>query len=162
MENTTALVPKNSLRELPLLPLKNSVLFPGLLMPLGVGRAASIAAVDAALLTEEKEIVVVAQRDSSVDVPDGAQLYSVGTRAIIRKATHGRQDHVEVIALGVERVVLVKVEDGAYLKARIRPLALPDDSSREIEALTLSLIDTASKYINLSQPQSGGGSCPAF
>jgi ATP-dependent Lon protease len=63
MENTF----ENGLRTLPLLPLKNSVLFPGLMMPLSVGREASLGAVEKALATEDKEIVIVAQRDPSVD-----------------------------------------------------------------------------------------------
>ena len=71
---------------LPLLPLKNSVLFPGLLMPLSVGRPGSIAAVENALGTEEKEIVVVTQRDPNVDAPTANDLYTIGTRAVIRKA----------------------------------------------------------------------------
>src|SRR6266851_5160685 len=54
------------IKSLPLLPLKNSVLFPGLLMPLSVGRAGSVAAVEAALATEDKEIVVVTQREVSI------------------------------------------------------------------------------------------------
>ena len=58
---------------LPLLPLKNSVLFPGLLMPLSVGRAARSRRWKQALATEEKEIVVVAQRDVSVDTPGGVR-----------------------------------------------------------------------------------------
>ena len=69
---------KSDLRTLPLLPLKNSVLFPGLLMPLSVGRPSSLAAVESAVISEEKEIVVVAQRDASVDSPDGADLFTIG------------------------------------------------------------------------------------
>ena len=52
---------EKQLSSLPLLPLKNSVLFPGLLMPLAVGRSGSLGAVEKALTTEEKQIVVVAQ-----------------------------------------------------------------------------------------------------
>ena len=136
-----------NLRALPLLPLKNSVLYPGLLMPLSVGRTASIAAVEAALGTEEKEIVVVAQKDDSVESLGAGELFTVGTRAVIRKWGRPRPDHIDVMVMGMERVVLVKVEENGYLKARVRPLALPDDSSREIEALTLSVVETGSKLV---------------
>ena len=68
---------------LPLLPLKNSVLFPGLLMPLSVGRTTSLAAVEAAVATEDKEIIVVAQRDASADMPAASDLFTIGTRAAI-------------------------------------------------------------------------------
>jgi ATP-dependent Lon protease len=141
------------LRALPLLPLKNSVLYPGLLMPLSVGRPASIAAVEAALETEEKEIVVVAQKDDSVESPGAGELFTVGTRAVIRKWGRPRPDHIDVMVMGMERVVLVKVEEGGHLKARVRPLPLPDDSSREIEALTLSVVETGSKLVGLVQGQ---------
>src|SRR5215831_7146469 len=97
---------QNVQQTLPLLALKNSALFPGLLMPLSVGRKASIAAVEAALSHEEKEIVVVAQRDPSVDAPGGDGLYTVGTRAAIRKVNRTGPNQIELMALGMERVVL--------------------------------------------------------
>jgi len=75
---------------LPLLPLKNSVLFPGLLMPLSVGRTGSISAVEAALATESKEIIVVTQRDASVDTPAASDLFTIGTRGVIKKAGRGK------------------------------------------------------------------------
>jgi len=137
---------------LPLLPLKNAVLFPGLLMPLSVGRPASIAAVEKALATEEKEIVVVTQRDASVDTPTASDLYTIGVRAMIRKA--GRtKDQIEILVYGAERVVLVKVEENGAMMARVRSLSMPDDTSREIEALTLSIVELGSKFIGLVQPQ---------
>jgi ATP-dependent Lon protease len=135
---------------LPLLPLKNSVLFPGLLMPLSVGRPGSIAAVEKALGTEEKEIVVVTQRDPSVDTPSASDLYTIGTRAVIRKAGRSK-DQIEILVLGMERVVLVKVEENGTLTARFRSLPLPDDSSRETEALTLSIVEMGSKFVGLIQ-----------
>jgi len=57
------------------------------------------------------------------------------------------------MVLGVERVVLVKVEENGHLKAKIRPLPLPDDASHEIEALTLSVTEMASKFVSLVQGQ---------
>src|ERR1700683_134197 len=111
------------LRALPILALKNSVLFPGLLMPLSVGRPASVAAVEAALSSEDKEIVVVGQPNPHVDAPKGADLYTIGTRAVIRRTQRPRPDHIEIMVLGVERVVLVKVEEnGHHLQARVPPL----------------------------------------
>ncbi len=142
------------MKTLPLLPLKNTVLFPGLMLPLAVGRAGSIAAVEAAGGTEEKEIVVLAQKNNEVEVPGADDLYTVGTRATIRRVTKPREDHREIIVMGVERVVVVKIEENGHLKARVSALPLPDDSSREIEALTLSLIETGSKFVNLVQGQS--------
>jgi ATP-dependent Lon protease len=139
------------IKSLPLLPLKNSVLFPGLLMPLSVGRAGSIAAVETALATEDKEIVVVTQRDASVDEPDASALYTIGTRAVIRKVGRNK-DQREVLVFGAERVVIVKVDDtNGHMTARVRALPPPDDSSRETEALTLSIVEMGSKFVGLIQ-----------
>jgi ATP-dependent Lon protease len=140
------------IRTLPLLPLKNSVLFPGLMMPLSVGRASSLAAVEAALVTEDKEIVVVAQRDASVDSPAAADLYTIGTRASIRKVARPKDDHIDVLVYGLERVVIVKVDEGhGHLVGRVHALPSPDDSSRETEALTLSIIEIGTKFVGLIQ-----------
>src|SRR5579862_6079909 len=98
------------IRILPLLPLKNSVLFPGLLMPLSVGRPGSVAAVEKALATEEKEIVVVTQRDVSVDTPQASDLFTIGTKAVIKKVGRSK-DQLEILVYGVERVVIVKVDE---------------------------------------------------
>jgi ATP-dependent Lon protease len=145
---------ENMIRALPLLPMKNAVLFPGLVIPLTVGRPTSIAAVETALATEEKEIVVVAQRDASVDAPGADGLYTVGTRAVIRKAHRQGREHIDIMVLGTERVVVVKVdEENGHLVGRVRPLPLPDDSSRETEAMTLSIVELGSKFVGLAQGQ---------
>ena len=86
--------------SLPLLALKNSVLFPGLMMPLSVGRASSVSAVEAAAASEGKEIVVVAQRDALVDSPGASDLFTIGTRAVIRKVSRPKEDHMDVLVLG--------------------------------------------------------------
>ncbi len=114
---------EEKIKTLPLLALKNSVLFPGLLMPLGVGRKASVAAVESALTTEDKEVIVVAQKDPSVETPGAADLYTIGTRAVIRKSGRPRPDHIDLFVQGIERVVIVKVEENGHLKAKCPPAA---------------------------------------
>ena len=142
------------LKVLPLLPLKNSVLFPGLVMPLSVGRPQSLASVEAALATEDKEVIIVAQKDNTVETPGATDLYTVGTRAVIRSSKHARGGNLELIVQGIERVVIVRVEQNGHTKARYRALPLPDDSTNETEALTISIVETGSKLINLVQGQS--------
>jgi len=143
-----------TIQVLPALPLKNTVLFPHLLMPLSVGRPASLAAVESVLATEEKEIVLVAQKDSEVESPTGDDLYSIGTKAVIRKMSRPNENVMELLVLGMERVVVLKLEeDQPYLKARIRPLPLPTDSTPEVEALQRAVLELAAKAISLTQPQ---------
>lgn len=65
---------------LPVLPLKNTVLFPHLFMPLSVGRPNSVAAIEAVLATEDKTFLLVAQRDAQNEQPGFDDLYTIGTR----------------------------------------------------------------------------------
>ena len=140
-------------RVLPLLPLKNSVLFPHLLMPLSVGRPGSIAAAEAALGTEENEIVIVAQREPSNDAPGFEDLYNVGTRAVIKKMARPSEGQVELIVLGIERVVVLKLEQiEPHIRGRVRPYPLPDEKTPEVEALHRAVTELAAKAISLAQP----------
>jgi ATP-dependent Lon protease len=138
---------------LPVLPLKSAVLFPYLLMPLSAGRPASVAAVEAALATESKEVLVFTQRDPDIDTPTQADLYAIGTRAVIRKMNRSGEGHLELMVLGMERVTLLKLDNSEpYLKARATPLPLPDDKGSEIEALQGALIELAGEALTLAQP----------
>ncbi|MEP6539183.1 MAG: endopeptidase La [Bryobacteraceae bacterium] len=145
---------QQNVKVLPILPLKNALLFPNLLMPLSVGRSTSLAAVKAALATEDKEIVLVAQRDPDVESPTQADLYSVGTRAVIRRMSKANESMVEVLVMGVERVTVLKVEEAdGYLQSRVLPSVLPEDGGAEVEALHGALIELSNKAIELTQVQ---------
>ncbi len=145
---------QEKIQILPLVPLKNSVLFPGLLMPLAIGRPASLAAVEAALATEEKEVVVVAQRSSDVDNPTQSDIYTIGTKAVIRRMNRPNEDTLEVLVLGTERVVIVKVDQTEpFTRARVSSWPLPEDKSPEVEALTRALLELGAKAISLAQQQ---------
>jgi ATP-dependent Lon protease len=140
---------------LPALPLKNTILFPGLLLPLSVGRESSIRAVEAALKTEEKEIILIAQRDPQVEAPQQDDLYTIGTKAVIRKSSRPNEGMLEILVLGIERVVVVKLEpEQPYLAAKYRVFPLPQDGGSEVEALSGALLEIAAKAIALAQPQS--------
>jgi ATP-dependent Lon protease len=142
------------LQALPVLPLKNSVLFPHLLLPLAVGRPASLAAAEAALATEEKEILLVAQREPSLELPQAGDLFTIGTKAVIKRMARPSDHQLELIVLGIERAVLVRIEETEpFLKARVRPYPLPPDSSPEVEALHRAIVELASRALALAQPQ---------
>jgi ATP-dependent Lon protease len=142
-------------QTLPALPLKNTILFPGLLLPLSVGRDTSMRAVEAALNTEEKEIILIAQRDPQVEAPQQDDLYTIGTKAVIRKSSRPNGGVLEILVLGVERVVVMKLDaNDDYLRAKYRLFPLPEDGGSEVEALSGALMELASKAITLAQPQS--------
>ncbi|HYO81903.1 MAG TPA: endopeptidase La [Bryobacteraceae bacterium] len=147
---------ENTGRKLaPVLPLKNTVLFPYLLMPLSVGRPASLAAVQSALATEEKEIILLSQKDPAVENPGQNELYEVGTRAVIRKMARPNENLMEVLVMGIERVrarAVTVAEDG-HLQAEVEAMPLPEDAGAEVEAAHAAVVELATRAIELAQPQ---------
>lgn len=140
---------------LPVLPLKNTVLFPFLFLPLGVGRLNSVAAVEAAVATEEKSIIVVAQRSADDDRLIPEAFYTIGTRAVIKKMNRG-DENMEILVQGVERVRLTAfVQTEPFLKAQIERLPLPTDIDTEVEALQRAVLEAAGRVIDLAQPPQG-------
>jgi ATP-dependent Lon protease len=138
---------------LPVLPMKNAVLFPSLFAPLSVGRAPSVAAVEAALAAEEKTLVCVAQRNNEADNPQPGDLFTVGTRAVIKKMAR-HPESVELLVQGIERVSISRFEfTDSHLKASVRALPDPDDTGTEVDALFRAVIELASKAIEIAQPQ---------
>ena len=85
--------------SLPVLPLKNTILFPHLFLPLAVGRPNSVAAVEAALANEEKTLVVVAQRNGEDDRITADNLFTVGARAVIKKMNRS-DETLEILVQG--------------------------------------------------------------
>jgi ATP-dependent Lon protease len=141
------------IETLPLLPIKNMVMFPYLVTPLSVNRATSRAAVEAAAASEEKQVVIAAQRDAAIEEPQQNDLYTIGTKAIIRRMTK-REEAIDIIVQGIERVTIIWVEQtDSFLQARVRALPLPTDKSAEVEALHRALLDLARKALSVAQPQ---------
>src|SRR5262249_17497144 len=160
-EAPAEITPVAEKQALPLLPLRNTVLFPGLFVPLSVGRPNSVAAIEAALATEEKSFIVSAQKDNSHDLPDFADLYTVGTRAVVKKMARssapaglGDQAVIELIVQGGDRVGLLEVaQPEPYLKIRYAPFPLPEDTGPELEALQRAIVDLAVKVLELAEVQ---------
>src|SRR3989442_7569722 len=96
--------------SLPLLTLKNSVLFPFVWMPLTVGRPASVATIEAVLAREDKELVVVAQRDASADAPGPQDFFSIGTKSVAKRMARRPDVSMELMVQRVERVVIIRIE----------------------------------------------------
>jgi ATP-dependent Lon protease len=139
-------------RTLPVLPLKNTVLFPYLFIPLSVGRLSSRAAVEAAMATEGKEIIVLAQRDPANDEPKPDDLFTVGTLGIIKKMARS-DEGIEILVQGTERVEVKGFEQtDPFMQARVAVLPFPMDHSTEVEALYRSVLEQAKRVIELTQP----------
>ncbi|HKC89282.1 MAG TPA: endopeptidase La [Blastocatellia bacterium] len=141
------------IESLPVLPIKNSVLFPGLLMPLTAGRPTSIAAIDAALASEDKELLIITQRDTAVESPGAEDLYNIGSKAVVKRMMRRQDGAVNLIVQGVERVVLIKIEQTEpYIRARVRLAPVPEETNTEIEAMRRAILELSTRAIQLAQP----------
>ena len=143
---------ENMLSTLPVLPVKRIVLFPGVMMPLTIGRERSIAAVNAAMKTEEKMIVVVAQRDPQTEEPGLGDLYSIGAKAIIKQIGQSSEGAIHALVQGLDRVVLLKEEQVTpYSTVRVRSLGRPTDDGPEVQALHRAIQELVSDLPRLIQ-----------
>jgi ATP-dependent Lon protease len=136
--------------ELPVLPIRNAVLFPGAVAPFDVGREKSVALVEDIENLNQPIIVIFAQRDPSTDDPGQADLYPVGVAARVLKALKHSSGNYSLILQGLMRVRMEGVTGNTpYLKARISRLDEPKAEDVEAEALSMSLRDIAKQVVQL-------------
>jgi ATP-dependent Lon protease len=138
--------------ELPILPLRDTVLFPNSFMPLAVARESSVRLIDEAI-SQGKLIGVFTQRDASVEEPQQADLYEVGTASLIHKMFKLPDGSLRLIVQGLERLRLEEVkETRPYLRARVTPAveALRDDDRLEIDALLRNIKTNFQQVVSLS------------
>src|SRR6266699_713404 len=136
---------------LSILPLRSFVVFPGTILPLTVGRAASIKLLDETL-PQTKIIGLLTQRDETKEDPQPQDLYPVGTAAIVLKLLRQSDNHVVVVVQGLRRFALRKIIATApYLRAEVELLnsRLPP-STKEWEATFWNLRDSDAKLLELT------------
>jgi ATP-dependent Lon protease len=138
---------------LPLLPIRDHVLFPNLLIPLTVSRTVSVAAVEAALAREDKVIAIFTQKDPKIEEPKSGDLYKIGTLAVIKKMIRIEQV-LNVIVQGIQRAELLgATTEKPFLNVTINPLPEPQDWNTEIEASHRAMIDLSEKMLELVDPE---------
>ncbi len=127
-------------RALPVLPVRDTVLFPHAVLPLTVGRESSIQLINS--LGEDKTIIVVAQREARVDVPQPGDLYVLGTLATVHKVVKMPNQSLFVFAEGVERVRMTQfTQEAPFMRAKYE--TVPEGTvaaSPEIEALQRNVL----------------------
>ena len=131
----------NDQKALPVLPVRDTVLFPHAVLPLTVGRESSVQLINS--LGEDKTIIVVAQREARVDSPQPSDLYTVGTSAVVHKVVKMPNQSLFVFAEGLERVRLGEFTQlapfmSAYYSAL--PEGSPPVATSEIEALQRNVL----------------------
>ncbi|MCA9564905.1 MAG: LON peptidase substrate-binding domain-containing protein, partial [Myxococcales bacterium] len=134
-------------RELAILPLRNSVLFPQVVIPLAVGREKSIRLIQEALASEQ-QIAIVTQRDAEVDDPTVDDLFEIGTSATILKVVKIAEDNYSVIVQGQDRVrVLDMTQSNPYHRGHVETIEESEERDVEIDALFRNLKSTAKQVV---------------
>ena len=154
LEDEDRPLPEEADLELPevvgILPIRNTVAYPGTVTPLAVGRERSKALL-ADAEPNETVIGLLTQRDPEVDRPGFKDLYGIGTTASILKIIKMPQGSINIVVHGISRFQVVeKVATRPYLKARIKVLDVRPRVTKQLQALMVSVRQTANRVVSLS------------
>jgi ATP-dependent Lon protease len=137
--------------DFPLLPVRDTVVFPRILSPLFVGRDQSMRAVEAALNADSR-LVVATQRDPDVDDPSLEDLYSIGAEVVIGRILRMPDGTISVLAQGQRRVELVDfVQTTPFVRVEVRPLPEMDELSQTTEAQMRVVLALFEKCVQLDR-----------
>ena len=138
--------------ELPLLPLRDVVVFPHMVIPLFVGRPKSIKALEAAMAAERR-IMLVAQKAAAKDEPAVTDMFEVGCVSTILQMLKLPDGTVKVLVEGQQRAKVDGIEDGeSHFTAHVTPIeVLPIESGSEVEALRRAVMQQFDQYVKLNK-----------
>ncbi|MDO6385466.1 endopeptidase La [Uliginosibacterium sp. 31-12] len=137
--------------ELPLLPLRDVVVFPHMVIPLFVGRPKSIKALELAM-EAGKSILLVAQKSAAKDEPSADDLYDIGCIANILQMLKLPDGTVKVLVEGTQRARLERVEEQkALFVAEVSPISNDERGSHEVEAMRRAIISQFDQYVKLNK-----------
>src|SRR5690606_19341831 len=135
----------------PLLPLRDVVVFPHMVIPLFVGRSKSIEALEAAM-QGDKQVLLMTQRNPAVDDPEAEDLYRVGTLATILQLLKLPDGTVKVLVEGEQRAQVEQLEEvDGYQQARVQLVEEPLPEEREAEVLARTLMSQFEQFVNLGK-----------
>src|SRR6266566_1620391 len=141
------------IKELSILPVRDTVLFPNAILPLTVGRESSLKLINDLGEKEDKFIGVVAQRDPRVDNPQPVDLYQIGTAAYIHKIIKLPSQSLFIFVEGLQRIAVEEViQQEPYLRARVKPLndVVPGEKQPDFDALVRSVTSLFQQVVQLS------------
>ncbi|HVE50671.1 MAG TPA: endopeptidase La [Casimicrobiaceae bacterium] len=143
--------PSSDPTPLPLLPLRDVVVFPHMVIPLFVGRPKSIKALDAAM-DAGKHILLVAQKQAAKDDPAAEDLYEIGSIATVLQMLKLPDGTVKVLVEGTQRARIARVTDmGEYLSSDAQALAGDPGHPHEVEAMRRALLTQFDQYVKLNK-----------
>ncbi|MAZ44019.1 MAG: endopeptidase La [Legionellales bacterium] len=138
--------------QLPILPLRDVVVYPHMVIPLFVGREKSINALNAAMENEEKQILLVAQKEASEDEPKAEDLYEVGTLATILQLLKLPDGTVKVLVEGTHRGQMDEVsQSDPYFLAEVSPVEVPHLEEEQADVLIRTVNSQFEKYVKLNK-----------
>jgi ATP-dependent Lon protease len=138
--------------ELPILPVRDTVLFPNAILPLTVGRESSLKLIND-LKENEKFIGVIAQRDPRVDNPQAVDLFQIGTVAFVHKVIKLPNQSLFIFVEGLQRIAMEEViQVEPYMRARVKALQdiLPGEKEPDFDALVRSIMTLFQQVVQLS------------
>src|SRR4029453_42327 len=136
---------------LPVLPLRDVVVYPHMVIPLFVGREKSILALEQAVKVN-KQILLLAQKQADVDDPQPKDLYQVGTIATILQLLKLPDGTVKVLVEGTERATVGTLATGDYFAAQVAPLGDTEQyEEREMDVLVRSVVSQFEQYVKLNR-----------
>jgi len=140
-----------SIETLAVLPLRDIVVFPHMIVPLFVGRDKSVRALEA-VMKEDKQILLVAQKNAAQDDPSPEDIYRVGTVSTILQLLKLPDGTVKVLVEGVRRARINRfTETDSYFEVEAENLERHDDESKEVEALARTVVSQFEQYIKLNK-----------
>jgi len=138
-------------QDLPLLPLRDVVVYPHMVIPLFVGREKSIEALEQAMAAD-KQVLLLAQRNAADDDPSQEQLYEIGTVASILQLLKLPDGTVKVLVEGGERAKISSITDqGEYFRATADIIGSDDMATKEADVLLRSAMSQFEQYVSLSK-----------
>src|SRR5580692_255325 len=140
-----------NLLQLPLLPLRDVVVFPHMVIPLFVGRPKSIKALEAAM-EAGKSIMLVAQKNAAKDEPSADDIYAIGCVANILQMLKLPDGTVKVLVEGAQRATIHRIEDlGTHFACDLTPMAPEAGGNAELEALRRAIVAQFDQYVKLNK-----------
>ncbi len=150
MSNAQDTAPAEAL-TLPLLPLRDVVVFPHMVIPLFVGRPKSIKALEQAM-NEGKQILLVAQKTAAKDEPSEEDLYRIGTLSTVLQMLKLPDGTVKVLVEGRQRATITEIRDDAeFFEADLEVFAAEEEHSSESEAMRRTLLAQFEQFVKLSK-----------
>ncbi|MDQ2777335.1 MAG: endopeptidase La [Acidobacteriota bacterium] len=142
---------KTDTKRLPMMPIRDVVIFPFMMTPFVVGRESSVRALEEALLGDKK-IFLATQHDASVDEPRPDEIYSVGTVANIVQSLKQPDGNIKVLVEGVERGKIISVsEEEGYFRAVVKTTTFKVEQGSQLDSLTSRVTNLFEQYVKLSQ-----------